>query len=314
VTPSWVLLALRGFFAVLSLVAPRTAGRLALKLFCTPRTHHRPGWETHVADAGARVRVGPHLSARTFGSGPIVLLVHGWEGRGTQLGRFVEPLMQAGFRVIALDLPAHGESAGTRTDLIECTEALRKAGRDLGPLAGVVTHSFGGAITTLALERGLAAQSVVLIASPSSIHDVLRRFEGLIGLGAAAARAFRTAIERQTRVKLEDVEIFERVAGLQVPALIVHDRGDREVPFHDAERLAARWPNATLLATDHLGHRRILKDEHVIRQSVAFIEQRTANAEPEPEPGTPNPNQAPRTRNPNRNQNPERGTRNAELR
>ena len=270
-TPAWLLLALRLFFAVLSRVSPRAAGRLALRMFCTPRRHQRPAWETDIARQGSRVRVGPNLASRAFGSGPLVLLVHGWEGRGTQLGRFVEPLVGAGFRVIAIDLPAHGESAGTTTDLIECTEALRKVGRDVGPIAAVVTHSFGGAITTLALERGLDAGAVVLIASPSSIDDVLRRFETLIGLSAAAADAFRTEIQRRTRVKLADVEIFERVAELNVPALIVHDRGDGEVPFDDAERLAGRWPGATLVATDGLGHRRILKDDDVIRRAVAFV-------------------------------------------
>jgi pimeloyl-ACP methyl ester carboxylesterase len=271
VTPGWLLLALRLFFAALSRVSPGAAGRLALRLFCTPRRHHRPTWEADIADAGTRVHVGPHLAARAFGSGPLVLLVHGWEGRGTQLGRFVEPLVRAGFRVIAVDLPAHGDSAGRTTDLIECTEAVRKVGRDVGPLAAVVTHSFGGAITTLALERGLDASAVVLIASPSSIDDVLRRFEKLIGLSRAAAHAFRTEIQHRTRVKLADVEIFERVARLNVPALIVHDRGDGEVPFHDAERLAARWPGATLVPTEGLGHRRILKDDDVIRRAVAFV-------------------------------------------
>jgi pimeloyl-ACP methyl ester carboxylesterase len=187
------------------------------------------------------------------------------------MGRFVGPFVAAGYRVIALDLPAHGASAGTRTDLIVCTEALRKVGRDLGPIEAIVAHSFGGAVTTLALERGLDAKSVVLIASPSSIEDVVRRFGELVGLRAKAMEAFRTALEDQTRVTLADVEIFERVATLKVPALIVHDRGDREVPFQDAERLVARWPNATLLATDGIGHRRILKDDDVIRRAVEFV-------------------------------------------
>jgi pimeloyl-ACP methyl ester carboxylesterase len=188
-----------------------------------------------------------------------------------QLGRFVDPLVRGGFRVVAIDLPAHGQSPGTRTDLIECTEALRKVGRDLGPLAAVVAHSFGGAVATLALERGLDARAAVLIASPSSIADVIRRFGDLIGLRGAGMRAFRDAIERQTGVKLADVEIFERVARLEIPALIVHARDDREVPFQDAERLAARWPNATLHAIDGVGHRRILKDEAVIRLAVTFL-------------------------------------------
>ena len=278
--PRWLLALVRAFFAVLGAVSPAAAGRLALRLFCTPRRHHRPGWERHLAGTGDTLRVGPGLAAHAWGAGPIVLLLHGWEGRGTQLGRFVEPLAAAGCRVIALDLPAHGESAGARTDLIECTEALRKVGRDVGPIAGIVAHSFGGAITTLALERGLDAEAIVLIAAPSSIDDVVRRFGKLTGLRGRSMQAFRAGLERQTGVRLADVEIFERVAALRVPALIVHDRGDTEVPFHDAERLAAQWPGATLLATERLGHRRILKDDAVIRQAVAFVASRTPDVEP----------------------------------
>jgi pimeloyl-ACP methyl ester carboxylesterase len=271
----WLLLILRTFFVALSLTSPRLAGRIALRLFCTPRRHHLPDWEKQVAAGGERLQIGPRLAAHAWGrsgdGGPTVLLLHGWEGRGTQLGRFADPFVKAGYRVIAVDLPAHGESPGRRTDLIECTEALRKIGRDLGSLAAVVAHSFGGAVTTLALERGLDAQAVALIASPSSIDDVIRRFGEFTGVRGGAMRAFRAAIERQTGVTLADVEIFERVARLHVPALIVHDRGDAEVPFHDAERLVARWPNATLLATEGLGHRRILKDDGVIRRVVEFV-------------------------------------------
>jgi pimeloyl-ACP methyl ester carboxylesterase len=271
VYPRLQLTLVRAFFAVLGVVSPATAGRLALRLFCTPRRHHRPAWEREIAERGGLLRVGHNLAAHVWGSGATVLLVHGWEGRGTQLGRFVDPLVAAGYRVMALDLPAHGESAGTRTDLIECTEALRKVGRDLGPLAGIVAHSFGGAVTTLGLERGLDVKAVVLIAAPSSIEDVVRRFGELTGLRGRSMHAFRAGIERQTGVRIADVEIFERVAALRVPALIVHDHGDNEVPFHDAERLAAQWPGSSLLATDRIGHRRILKDEEVIRQTVGFL-------------------------------------------
>jgi pimeloyl-ACP methyl ester carboxylesterase len=279
VYPRWLLITLRTFFAALSVLSPNTAGRIALRLFCTPRRHHRPGWERAIADCGQRAHVGPNLMAHIWEptsshSGPrIVLLVHGWEGRGTQLGRFVEPLVEAGYRVVALDNPAHGESSGRRTDLIEATEALRKVGRELGPLAGIVAHSFGGAVTMLALERGLDAASVVLIGAPSSVEDVIARFGALAGVRGRAMKAFRRGIERQTGVKIKDVEIFERVAGLRIPALIVHDRDDREVPFGDAERLAARWRSATLMATSGLGHRRILKDDRVIRRAVDFISQ-----------------------------------------
>jgi pimeloyl-ACP methyl ester carboxylesterase len=273
VLPGWLLASLRIFFAVLSAVAPRIAGAVAVRIFGTPQRHHRPAWEREILERGSRMRLGANLAARSFGEprAPLVLLVHGWEGRGTQLGAFVEGFVTAGFRVIALDFPAHGDSTGTRTDLVECTEALRKVARDLGPLAGIVAHSFGGAVTTLAIERGLDVKSTVLIASPSSVDDVVARFARMLGLGARATQAFRRGLEKQTGVKLADVEIYERAANLAVPALIVHDHRDRDVPFSDGERLAARWPHATLVATNGLGHRRILRDADVIRRAVDFV-------------------------------------------
>ena len=268
---AWLVFLLRVYIRALAYVSPRATGRFALRLFSTPRRHHRPNWERQIAESGEPLTLGPGLAARGWGSGPIVLLLHGWEGRGTQLGRFVAPFVTAGYRVIAVDGPAHGQSPGTRTDMIEHTEALRQIGHDLGPLAAIVAHSFGGAATTLAIERGLDVRSVVLIASPTSVRDIIARFAVLVGLRGRSLIAFREALEQRTGVPLRDVEIYERVSALQVPALIVHDRGDREVPFHDAERLMARWPGASFYPTEGLGHRRILKDDDVIRRAVEFV-------------------------------------------
>src|SRR2546427_4662875 len=55
-----------------------------------------PEHET-AALAGARRTIvqvgGSPVSVWTWGHGPVVLLVHGWGGRGAQLARFVEPLV-----------------------------------------------------------------------------------------------------------------------------------------------------------------------------------------------------------------------------
>jgi hypothetical protein len=92
VYPRWLLATLRAFFQVSSAVSPRLAGRVALRLFSTPRRHHRPHWEKQIAERGATLRVGSNLAAHCWPVAaahdlPTVLLVHGWEGRGTQMGR-----------------------------------------------------------------------------------------------------------------------------------------------------------------------------------------------------------------------------------
>ena len=57
-----------------------------------------------------------------------------------------------------------------------------------------------------------------------------------------------------------------------MPTLVVHDSGDRQTPYADAVRLLDDLPDARLVTTDSLGHRKILRDERVLREVVAFID------------------------------------------
>src|SRR5262245_4564104 len=93
-----------GAVSALSRMAPSLAARQAERLFLTPPRHAAPARESHVL-AHARavtVRVGERrLATWTWGAGPRILLVHGWGGRGGQMGAFVEPLVAEGFSVTA---------------------------------------------------------------------------------------------------------------------------------------------------------------------------------------------------------------------
>ena len=65
--------------------------------------------------------------------------------------------------------------------------------------------------------------------------------------------------------------MIEVIAQVKEPILLVHDRSDAEIPFSHAELLQRASNGAELLATDGLGHRRILRDPTVIRQAVQFV-------------------------------------------
>ena len=52
---------------------------------------------------------------------------------------------------------------------------------------------------------------------------------------------------------------------------MIHDRDDREVGFEHGERLASAWPNAQLLETHGLGHRRVLRDPAVLAAAVDML-------------------------------------------
>jgi pimeloyl-ACP methyl ester carboxylesterase len=250
-------------------VLPRVSARLARQLFTRPHRHAPPERELAVERSGQRINLGEGVSALRWGRGPRILAIHGWEGRATQWGLLAELATTAGFEVIAIDAPAHGHSTGNHTNILEFVRVLLEADRRHGPFVGVVGHSMGGAAAALALASGLRAERAVLISSPSSIERVLRGFASHVQLAPQAEQAFFAELERTVGHAAEDLDIAALAA--RHPALLLHSRDDREVPFSESEAIDWAWPHAELLAFDGLGHRRILRDGGVIGAAVDFV-------------------------------------------
>lgn len=269
-------------------VAPKAAGRLALRLWCTPpsgagrRQDNRPGpgVESEIALAsGHRIRVETWTPAG--GADPdrasTVYLVHGWGGWRGQLGAFVEPLLAAGFRVVGFDAPAHGGSGPGKlgrhqASAIEFAEALEAVVAAHGPAAGVVAHSLGTATTILALRDGLHVGRLVLVAPNADPMLVVDRFRDQLGLGRRSSVSFLVQLHRLAGRPLTDLNALAVPASVpRPPTLIIHDRGDRETPYAEGERLARRWPATDLITTEGLGHHRILRDPAVVGSAVDFL-------------------------------------------
>src|SRR5207248_218428 len=93
----------RAAFGTLERVAPGVGARWAERLWLTlPRYRGTRGRRDTLplAETFAVAVRGRTVGGRGWGSGPIVYLVHGWGGAGSQLDAFVPPLLAAGHRVI----------------------------------------------------------------------------------------------------------------------------------------------------------------------------------------------------------------------
>ncbi|HEY8474268.1 MAG TPA: alpha/beta hydrolase [Natronosporangium sp.] len=300
----------RAAFRILESLGPALAGRWATRLWCTPphapAANRRdpqtapgerfltplaaaPDWATRPI---WRNRLGTHVAvpvagrgmvvAEAWGEGPITYLVHGWGGRRGQLAAFVAPLVAAGQRVVAFDALGHGESGagrlgGRRTTLVEVAEALAAVVAVTGPAHAIVAHSGGGAATALAIQDGLPAGRLVFIAPFGDPMPYLRQFARTLRLGR---RGFANLLRRIERLGGRDLADFDgpgraaaitRSGGELPPLLVIHDRYDREVGYSDGQAYAEAWPDARLLTTEGLGHRRLLRDPGVIDAVVRFV-------------------------------------------
>lgn len=272
---------LRARLRVLGVVAPRAAGAETFALWCTlpGGTGRRKDYRPHPGEVVELTSPrGGRVVAESWGDGPVVYLVHGWGGWRGQLGAFVAPLVDAGHRVVAFDAPGHGDSGPgvlgpRRGTLVEAMEALEVVGAHYGDAAAVVAHSMGTTAASMVLREGqLRAERLVLVAPNHDFADILAEFARTLRLSARVQGLLRAALEEFTTRPLTDFDLGPLGADGQLPpTLVVHDRRDKETPFAVGEGVAAAWPTATLVATEGLGHQRILRDEDTIALVVGHV-------------------------------------------
>jgi pimeloyl-ACP methyl ester carboxylesterase len=268
--------ALRATFATVGRFAPATAARWAEVLFCRP-PRHKPRARDHQFLASGKqytlVKRDEHIAVWEWGSGPLVLLAHGWGSRAGRFSTIGPALVEAGFRVVAHDAPAHGLSSGRQAALPLFADALRTVGAHFGPAAAVVGHSLGGAAVVLALRDGLRAERAVLISAPSNIEVFSDRFAGYFGVPPRVRDIMQRNLERRFQMEWSEVHSDRVARSLTQAALIVHDHEDGDIPVADARAIASAWPGARLVVTQGLGHRGVLRSSEVVRHLIDFMQQ-----------------------------------------
>jgi len=211
-----------------------------------------------------------------WGRGPVVLFVHGWSGRGSQVAAFAEPLTAAGFQVVAIDAPGHGETPGDSTNILECAAVVQAVSTQFGPVYAALTHSFGGMVLAYAMNQGMSVERVVSISAPALVDYLIEGFAQTLAIPATVIAAMRKRMEQQFPDSLwERLSTVHNVQNLDAPALIIHDENDISVPWQQGRIIADAWPGARFMKTSGLGHGRILRDKQVVEAAVEFIASET---------------------------------------
>ncbi|APR75190.1 Hydrolase [Minicystis rosea] len=231
------------------------------------------------------------VAAWRWGEGPVVILTHGWNGRGSQLGALVDPLVTRGFQVVAFDAPGHGASRGTSSSLpafADALDAVIDAVRSpFEPVHAVVAHSMGGAATTYGMSRfrrtpethveralreaELPVRRFVFVAPPVDVRDFVRSAGKMLHVGTTTQEAVTRRVEARFGLRIEELYAPAAARDLHAPLLVIHDEDDREVPIACGQLLASAWPGARIHRTRGLGHMRILRDPSVVQEIVGFV-------------------------------------------
>ncbi|MCC6278689.1 MAG: alpha/beta hydrolase [Oligoflexia bacterium] len=250
-------------------ISPHLGAHIATHFFLKPTRHKRPQWEVENLIHAQEHQSTDGIKYWTWGeTGPWIYLVHGWDGRGSQMSAFAKPLVDAGFRVLAFDGPAHGESTGYYTNLKEFSAKVLKFQETHSPTFGVIGHSFGAFASVLAVSKGLDAKYIAYIAGPNKIQGVFNRYGDYLNLTPEVRRRFKHRVESLVGIRAEDLSIETLIPNLGIPGKVFHDPEDQEVPFTEAQDIASSWKLGQLVVIPQSGHRRILRNKKVIEQIV----------------------------------------------
>jgi pimeloyl-ACP methyl ester carboxylesterase len=259
------------------LLFPELAGAFAERLFLrppVPRDAVASALDLIDGRSSVVIHKGRHITTWRWGSrdAPAVLLVHGWGGYAAQMRAFVFPLLSAGYRVIAYDQPAHGVSEGRLTGLPDFADVLAEVAWHHGEVRAVIGHSLGATAAAMAHAwNKVEVKKIILVSPPSDLLGYSRRFARWHWMPEPLRRAMQAAIEERYGLRWEELELARVAPRLNAQALIIHDKDDRVVPWKQGAAFARAWRGARFLATQGLGHRRILEDAAVTEAAAEFI-------------------------------------------
>lgn len=260
---------------------PALAVRAAYRLFGTPlppkwlrrRRAWSPAWHLEqwpFEDASLTLYSRPIAP-----QGPVVLLVHGWGGHAGQMLALADTLAAQGMRPMIVEMPAHGRSRGSTSNLPQFARVIEYVSARLQQqgysVHGLVAHSLGANAGAYAASRGLPVNRLVLLAPPASPYEYTRLFAHVFGLSETTRAAMQRRVEAREGILMPQFEPAAVGPRIHLPTLVVHDRQDSINRFADGVAYSEAIGGARLVATEGLGHQKILKDTGVLQHVASFL-------------------------------------------
>jgi alpha-beta hydrolase superfamily lysophospholipase len=272
---------IRSLFRLVSALSPALSARLAARLFITPRARRISVQDAgFLATAESRRLATAHGDIQIYewpGTGPAVLVLHGWISYAGQLAPIIEGLRAQGLRVVAFDAPAHGRSAGRQSDLYSFRGALAAVNGACAPAGAILAHSFGALSAASWLAEDPAAahlKAAVLVGLPRDIGYLFQSFTMGMGLSDPVIERLRALFRARYGGYPEDFSAPVLAQRIRIPVLLVHGGADEYIPATHAEEVALQLRDGHIQVIANLNHSAPLRDPHTVQLMAQFISTR----------------------------------------
>lgn len=204
-----------------------------------------------------------------------VLMLHGWGGRGSNFAGFVPGLLGHGLTPVTFDAPAHGDSEGSSTEILECAQIIRRIQERYGPFRAIIAHSFGTLAAFHAVRGGTVVGRIVTINGVCAIGYLVDSFCSRLALSSGVRQDIRRRMENYFAPETDIWRKFSvsyEPAAVDVPILVIQDYSDSIVdPGQALQIVAAHGSRAKLMTTHGWGHRKAMTAPAVIESAIEFV-------------------------------------------
>ena len=264
---------------LLEVISTKLVTKFAAKLFTRPIKYKIPKREFNMDKASVQEMVfvpsiNKEIVVYHYGKSEMkILLVHGWSGRGTQLVKIADELLNLGYSTISFDAPAHGKSNGNSSIMSEFIASILELEKQFGPFEFAIGHSLGGMSILNAIREKLKVRKVVIIGSGDIIQDIIDDFIKKLKLNPEIGIKLREHFEKKYGVEMNYYSASNAAKEVLIPVLIIHDENDVDVNVKAAYNIKENLSISDLMITKNLGHRKILGNTEVIKRIVEFIKE-----------------------------------------
>lgn len=193
-----------------------------------------------------------------LGTGPIILLSHGWSGAASQLYGLMVKIAQQGYQAVSFDQLGHGISTGKEANLFLFIKSKQQVIEHLEKRQSIeliISHSMGATATLSAIKR---PYPLLLIAPIFDFSQALSEKVSQSGVPSKLLKNLLQDLERQYAMSFEYCDPKERLASYRGQVHIVHDRQDQFSSVASSEAMANLHNHVNLTTTSNFGHGRII--------------------------------------------------------
>ncbi|WP_299229616.1 alpha/beta hydrolase [uncultured Psychroserpens sp.] len=258
----------------IGVLSSRTAGKLAIKLFSTPRKIKFKELEKDFLETAFMEDITSKeltiMTYRWLGAKKTILLAHGWESNSYRWRALIEQLISQNYNVIAIDAPAHGNSSGKLFNAILYAESINHVVEKFN-VNIIIGHSVGGmaAVFTQHKYQPSSVEKLVLLGAPSNFVGVLERYVNMMGYKKHIVNSINKIIVERFDKKPDYFNAAKFSETFKIDGLIIHDKYDKIIPYTDAEDFDKYYKNSRLIITKGFGHG--LRSEVVNNYVIDFI-------------------------------------------